>query len=132
MAVPDPLRPGVFDALRELVREGPVEVDVRGSCMAPRISDGQRVRIAAARIYWPGDILAFQAGDGRLRVHRLLGYRPGGLVTRGDHCPCHDGAVPASRVLGRVEGPVRLADRARAVLDALRLVIGAMGMHGHA
>ncbi len=126
-ATPEPLRPGVFESLRDLVREGPVEVDVRGSCMAPRIADGERVRIAAARVYWPGDIVAFQAGDGRLRVHRLIGYwrRRGVLacVTRGDHCPCHDGAIPAARVLGRVLAPVRLADRARAVLAGVRLVL---------
>jgi hypothetical protein len=119
----NPVPVGVFEALRDLAREGPVEVDVRGSCMAPRIADGQRVRVVSSRIYWPGDILAFQSGDGRLRVHRLLGYAPGGLVTRGDHCPCHDGAVPAVRILGRVAERVRLADRARAVLEALRLVL---------
>jgi hypothetical protein len=126
-STPEPLRAGVFEALRDLARDGSVEVDVRGSCMAPRIADGQRVRIAAARIYWPGDILAFQSGDGRLRVHRLLAYAPGGLVTRGDHCPCHDGAVPAARILGRVEERARLTDRAWAVLEAFRLMVGRMG-----
>jgi hypothetical protein len=111
----NPLPAGAFEALRDLARDGWVEVDVRGSCMAPRIADGQRVRIVAARVYWPGDVLAFQSGDGRLRVHRLLGYSPGGLVTRGDHCPCHDGAVPAERVLGRVEEQVRIGDRVGAL-----------------
>ncbi|HWM94011.1 MAG TPA: S24/S26 family peptidase [Thermoanaerobaculia bacterium] len=95
--------------------------------MAPRIADGERVRIAAARVYWPGDVVAFRAGDGRLRLHRLLGYRPWGrgiaLVTQGDHCPCHDGAVPLDHLLGRIEEPVRLADRLRAVLAAVRLVL---------
>jgi hypothetical protein len=114
---------GVFEALRDLARDGWVELDVRGSCMAPRIADGQRVRIVAARVYWPGDILAFQSGDGRLRVHRLLAYAPGGLVTRGDRCPCHDGAVPSSRILGRVAERVSLADRVRAVLDAFLLFL---------
>jgi hypothetical protein len=117
---PAPLRPVHFDALRDLAREGAVEVTVRGSCMAPRIADGERVRVAAARIYLPGDVVAFQAGDGRLRVHRLLGYRPWGpgiaLVTQGDHCPCHDGAIPLNRLLGRIAQPVRFADRLRAVL----------------
>ena len=120
---PNPLRAGAFEALRDLARDGWVEVDVRGSCMEPRIADGQRVRIVAARVYWPGDILAFQSGDGRLRIHRFLGYAPGGLVTRGDRCPCHDGAVPAARVLGRVEGRVRIVDRAKAGLDLLRLAL---------
>jgi hypothetical protein len=96
--------------------------------MAPRIADGERVRVAAARFYLPGDIVVFQAGDGRLRLHRLLGYRPMrsfqrgfALITRGDHCPCHDGAVPRNRLLGRVVAPVGLAVRLRAALAAFRL-----------
>jgi hypothetical protein len=125
---PEPLRPELFEALRELAREGPVEVTVRGSCMAPRLADREQVRVVAARVYWPGDVVAFQAGDGRLRLHRLLGYRPlrGGvaLITRGDRCPCHDGAVPIDRLLGRVVEPVRLRVRLRAVLAALRLALG--------
>lgn len=125
MLRPEPVRPQLFEALRDLAREGPVEVTVRGSCMAPRIADGERVRIAAARVYWPGDVVAFRAGDGRLRLHRLLGYRPWGrgiaLVTRGDCCPCHDGAVPLDRLLGRIAEPVRMAERLRALIAALRL-----------
>lgn len=124
---PEPLRPAHFEALRDLAREGPVEVTVRGSCMAPRVADGERVRVAAARFCWPGDLVAFQAGDGRLRLHRVLGYRPwkGGiaLITRGDGCACHDGPVPLGRVLGRVAGPVRLAERLQAGLAALRLAL---------
>jgi hypothetical protein len=68
----NPLPAGAFEALRDLARDGWVEVDVRGSCMAPRIADGQRVRIVAARVYWPGDILAFQSGDGR--VEERIGF----------------------------------------------------------
>lgn len=116
-----------FEALRGLVHEGPVEVTVRGSCMAPRLADGERVRIAAARFCWPGDLVAFQTNDGQLRLHRVLGYRPwqGGiaLVTRGDGCPCHDSPVPLSRLLGRAAAPVRFADRLRAGLAALKLVL---------
>jgi hypothetical protein len=116
-----------FAALRGLIREGPVEVTVRGSCMAPRLADGERVRIAAARFCWPGDLVAFQAGDGRLRLHRVLGYRPwnGGiaLVTRGDRCSCHDSPVPLDRLLGRAAAPVRFADRLRAGLAVLRLAL---------
>lgn len=127
MSTLEPLRPDLFEALRDLAREGPVEVTVRGSCMAPRFADGERVRVAAARFYLPGDIVAFQAGDGRLRLHRLLGYRPGGtgiaLITRGDGCPCHDGAVPLRRLLGRVVEPVGLGVRLRAALSAVRLAL---------
>lgn len=116
-----------LEALRGLVREAPVEVTVRGSCMAPRLADGERVRIAAARFCWPGDLVAFQAGDGRLRLHRVLGYRPWqgriALITRGDRCPCHDSPVPLDRLLGRAAAPVRFADRLRAGLAALRLAL---------
>jgi hypothetical protein len=102
---------GVFAALRDLAREAPVEVEVRGDCMAPRLADGDRVRVAAARFYWPGDVVVFRAPDGRLLAHRVLGYRfdrsHGGalaLVTRGDSCVVHDAPVPLARVLGRVAG----------------------------
>jgi hypothetical protein len=95
-----------FAALRELVREAPVEVSVRGGCMAPGLADGDRVRVIAARSYWPGDVVVFRAPDGRLLAHRLLGYRLHAgalaLVTRGDACAVHDAPVPLARVLGRV------------------------------
>jgi len=98
--------PQVFEALRSLAREGPVEVCVRGDCMAPLFADGERVRVAAARVYVPGDVVVFRAADGRLVAHRLLGYRLHAgalaLVTRGDACPVHDAPVPLAAVLGRV------------------------------
>jgi hypothetical protein len=109
-----------FAALRGLAREGPVEVRLRGDCMAPRLVDGDRVLVAAARFYAPGDVVVFRAADGRLVAHRLLGYRRHAgalaLVTRGDACPVHDAPVPLAAVLGRVEG-IRptLGDRAAAL-----------------
>jgi hypothetical protein len=119
--------PRVFEALRRLAREGPVEVLVRGDCMAPLIADGEQVRVAAARTYWPGDVVVFRAPDGRLLAHRLLGYRPfaGGLalVTRGDACVVHDAPVPPAAVLGRVEAArPALALRVSSFLRFLALV----------
>ncbi|HEY4563785.1 MAG TPA: hypothetical protein VIJ36_12450, partial [Thermoanaerobaculia bacterium] len=118
-----------FEALRGLAREGPVEVTVRGGCMAPGIADGDRVRVAAARVYLPGDVVVFRAADGRLLVHRLLGYRPwaGGLalVTRGDSCPVHDAPVPRTAVLGRVAGAApTFLGRLRAAGRFLGLALG--------
>ena len=117
-----------FAALRELARESPVEVRVRGTCMAPLLADGEQVRVAAARAYWPGDVVVFRAADGRLLAHRLLGYRPhqGGLalVTRGDACAVHDAPVPPAAVLGRIEAArPALAVRARSVLRFLGLAL---------
>lgn len=120
--------PRVFAALREMAREGPVEVRVAGDCMAPLLADGERVRVAAARAYWPGDVVVFRAADGRLLAHRLLGYRPhaGGMafVTRGDACVVHDAPVPPAAVLGRIDAArPALAVRARAVLRFLGLAL---------
>jgi hypothetical protein len=103
--------------------------------MAPLLADGERVAVAPARLYLPGDVVVFQAADGRLLVHRLLGFRraAGALacVTRGDGAPCHDAPVPLSRVLGRVVAPQRVrpaaADRLRAALAFLRLAARRLG-----
>ena len=101
------LAPAAFAALRDLAREAPVEVRVRGDCMAPGVADGERVRVAAGRCYLPGDVVVFRAADGRLVAHRLLGYRRHAgalaLVTRGDACAVHDAPVPLAAVLGRVD-----------------------------
>jgi hypothetical protein len=120
--------PAVFEALRRFAREGPVEVVVRGDCMAPLLADGDRVRVAARRFYWPGDVLVFRAADGRLLAHRLLGCRPWSgslaLVTRGDACAAHDAPVPLAAVLGRVDAArPRPAVRARSLLRFLGLVL---------
>jgi hypothetical protein len=101
------LAPAAFAALRDLAREAPVEVRVRGDCMAPGVADGERVRVVAGRTYLPGDVVVFRAADGRLVAHRLLGYRLHAgalaLVTRGDACAIHDAPVPLAAVLGRVD-----------------------------
>jgi hypothetical protein len=119
---------GVFSALRDLAREAPVEVEVRGDCMAPQFADGDRVRVAAARFYWPGDVVVFRGRAGGLLAHRVLGYRLHGgvlaLVTRGDSCVVHDAPVPLTRVLGRVAGAAASpAVRAAALSRFLGLVL---------
>jgi len=81
--------------------------------MAPAVAGGSVAAVRAARFYWPGDVLAFAGVDGRLVLHRLLGYRlhRGRLafVTRGDGNPSHDFPVAPARVLGRavVAVPIR-------------------------
>jgi hypothetical protein len=106
---------------------GVVVVVVRGPCMAPRYHDGERVEVAPARRYWPGDVIAFIGADGRLRLHRLLGYRAldGRLafVTRGDGCDHHDSPVAPGRVLGRTLAAPSPFERARAIAALLSIVL---------
>jgi signal peptidase I len=117
-----------LDALRGFAREGTVAVQVRGDCMAPAIADGDLVQVAAARLYWPGDVVVWSAPEGGLVAHRLLGYRLHGgslaLITRGDSAAVPDAPVPLSRVLGRVAGArVPLSVRGRAALAFLDLAL---------
>lgn len=95
-----------FVAVRDLAAKAPVDATVRGGSMAPLFKDGDRVRIARARLYLPGDVVAFRADDGRIVAHRLLGYRlhHGRLagVTRGDAVSQPDPPVPFGQLLGRV------------------------------
>lgn len=119
-------------ALRDLARSEPLEVVVRGDCMAPGIRDGDRIRVFPGRFYWPGDVVVFRGVDGRLTAHRLLGYRPGtgglALVTRGDSCVVHDAPVPFAAVLGRA-GEVRpsIAVRLSSLFRFFGLILARLG-----
>jgi hypothetical protein len=121
--------PAVAAALRELARERPLTVIVRGDCMAPRLRDGDRVAVAAARRYWPGDVVAFHTREGRIALHRLLGYRLLGgrlaCVTRGDRASLPDAPLAPGRLLGKAAVPATFADRVRAVLALLALALSA-------
>jgi hypothetical protein len=133
-AAPRRLAPGALrrrlPALRELARERPLTLTVRGDCMAPRLRDGERVEVAPARVYWPGDIVAFETPQGRLAVHRLLGYRllrwRLACVTRGDRSALADSPVPPGRLLGRTLTPPPVGERARALLALLAMALGAI------
>jgi hypothetical protein len=87
--------------------------------MEPHLRSGDVVDVRSAPFYWPGDLLAFLDGAGRLRVHRLIGYRPGRRAfrywTQADASSSPDSAVLSGRIVGRVSAPVNLVARARAV-----------------
>ncbi|QQR73812.1 MAG: S24/S26 family peptidase [Holophagales bacterium] len=113
-----------LEPLRALAFEAPLSARVVGSCMAPLLTDGMRIEVRARRVYFPGDLIAFAAGDG-LFVHRFLGYAWKGrllLLSQADNASRRDAVIDADRVLGRVcggEAPPRaiavpLADRLRA------------------
>jgi hypothetical protein len=107
-----------------LAREAPLPVRVSGACMLPALADGAQVAVEGKRFYWPGDIVAFEARDARLVVHRVIGYRRGGtLLTQADASLEPDSAVPLSRVLGRVAMRTPLEDRLRALLRFGRFAV---------
>ena len=72
--------------------------------MAPDLSDGATVEISPRKFYFPGDVIAFLAPNGELRVHRVLGYRWKRLVTKGDNASWIDPPIAFDRVLGLVRG----------------------------
>ena len=82
-----------------------------------------------ARRYWPGDIVAFHTPQGRLALHRLLGYRlaAGRLacVTRGDRCSLPDPPLAPGRLLGRAAVRPTPLERAQAALALLALALRA-------
>ncbi len=111
-------------ALRELAREAPLRVTIAGACMAPGIVAGSTLEVAPARRYWPGDVIVFRRGDGRLVAHRVIGVRPGRparLLTQADAAVAADSALCAADVIGRARVAVSLRDRVKAVAAFARL-----------
>lgn len=113
-------QPAVRDDDRERIARGlaamageeqRLRLQVVGGCMAPTIRSGDELEVGA-RTPMPGDVVAVFDRRGRVRVHRLLGYRPGwhgwrpslALVTRADNARAIDAPAPRSRLIGRVEG----------------------------
>jgi hypothetical protein len=106
-----------FQALRDFTHDAPLSLHIRGGCMVPSLADGAAVMVRARRFYFPGDVLVFRTNAGDLAAHRMLGWRRAALVTKGDGCEIHDAPVASHAILGAVELPVRLRDRARALRD---------------
>ncbi len=119
----------VAAALRDMARQQPIVLAVSGDCMAPVLRHGDRVQVAPARRYWPGDIVALPTAQGRVAVHRLLGYRLAAgrwlCVTRGDLCASPDAPLPARLLLGRASVRPSLAARVRAVAAFAALAFAA-------
>ncbi len=121
-------------ALRALASWEPLDLIVGGDCMSPLIRSGERVRVLGARVYLPGDIIAFRRRDGRLLVHRVLGYtwhRTRGLevMAKGDHLSREDDPVGLDSVLGRVvdcengELATPARQRCRSAVEYLRTIL---------
>lgn len=108
--------------LRDLAREGSSTVVVRGACMEPLLHSGDAVSVRARRIYLPGDVIVFRTPAGELAAHRVLGWRPAGLITKGDHCDVHDAPVARTEIVGAVDVRVSLAARVRAIGALLKII----------
>ena len=114
---------GAFQLLRDVTRDEPVTLRVRGLCMTPALDDGTEVLVRARRFYVPGDVLVFRTNAGDLAAHRLLGWRRAGFVTKGDGCEIHDAPVARHAILGAVELPVRMRDRVRALRELAKIIV---------
>lgn len=111
-----------FLALRDAAGTEPIAIVVRGDCMEPRLHAGHSVEVRARRIYLPGDVIVFRSRTGPLAIHRVLGWRPAGLITRGDHCAEHDPPVAREAIVGAVVLRVTVIDRLRALLQLARII----------
>jgi hypothetical protein len=113
------MTPRFMAPLRSLAVAEGLWVRVSGECMSPRLQDGALVPLTPAAFYWPGDVVAFLSGAGRLVAHRVVGYHPGRgglyLWTQADSASRPDAPVAPRFVLGRVALQVSLPERWRAV-----------------
>ena len=136
-----------FDLLKKFVQEGPLTVIVDGECMQRTIPEGSRLRLESKRKYWPGDVVAFKRGDGKIVCHRFLGFFPGrsgwSVITRAENSKRADKPAYVRYVLGKVAGvddelfSAGMKDRAMALMHYFpaimrQLVVwfGASDKHG--
>jgi hypothetical protein len=91
--------------------------------MEPLLRSDEEVQVRARRVYLPGDVIVFRTRAGELAAHRVLGWRPAGLVTKGDHCQEHDAPVARTEIVGAVDVPVAVVERLRAVGAFFRIAL---------
>jgi signal peptidase I len=108
--------------LRDLAREGSSTVVVRGACMEPLLHSGDALSVRARRLYLPGDVIVFRTPAGELAAHRVLGWRPAGLITKGDHCDVHDGPVARKEIVGAADVSVSVGARLSAIGALLKII----------
>ncbi len=96
----------LYNAAFELIKDGPLTVQVNGNCMGNLLRNGCRVQLARQRFYLPGDIIVFGRGDQRMVSHRLLGFSPGRhgwiAITQADREARPDAPFSVDRILGKV------------------------------
>lgn len=86
--------------------DGPSNVTIRlhGNSMRPLVrKERDFVTIAhLTRKLKRGDVVLFQARDGRYTVHRVIRLLPGHILTQGDNCRRPDSPTPLEDVFGLV------------------------------
>ena len=111
----------VFAALRDLAAVEDSPVVIGGDCMEPLLRRGETVRVRARRFYFPGDVIVFRTRAGDLAAHRVLGWHPKGLVTKGDDCVERDAPVSHADVVGAARVRIAFGDRVRACVAWTRI-----------
>lgn len=91
-----------LDAITENL-SGPLRLRVRGRSMLPTLRPGDEVVVhpVTAEALEPGDWVVVRNAQGAF-LHRYLGRRDGGVVTKGDSHRALDPLWPSDAVLGRV------------------------------
>ncbi len=79
-------------------------IQLHGNSMRPLVRK-ERDDVTIAPLTRPlrrGDVVLFQARDGRYTVHRVIRCLPAQILTQGDHCRCPDLPTPLEDVFGLV------------------------------
>jgi signal peptidase I len=94
---------GIDLAVTTLATFGRLRLKVSGTSMLPDLLPGDVVALEACA---PGELvvgeMALFRREGRLVLHRVIGFTDGGLLTQGDALTCADPPVAAVDVLGKV------------------------------
>ena len=91
-------------ALAQSGRAANVTIQLHGNSMRPLVRK-ERDDVTIAPLSRPlrrGDVVLFQARDGRYTVHRVIRCDPGQILTQGDHCRRPDFPTPLENVFGLV------------------------------
>lgn len=96
----------LLDLVRAVLGRGfSLRFQAKGFSMAPFIRDRDILTIGPRGGEMPrsGDIVAFvHPSDGKLCVHRVVGFRDGMATIKGDNVPFADGIFPESSIIGVV------------------------------
>ncbi len=103
-----------------------------GHSMTPFVRAGDVLTLEPLRGRRPrlGDVVAAASADGRLLVHRLVGWRRDEALTRGDIAERADPPVPVEALLGVVTRVERGQRRVRLGLGRERLAIALASRSG--